>query len=112
MRAAVVGGGAWGTALADLLASNGHDTTLWALEPDVAAAINACHENQRFLRGFTLAPSLRATNDLRTALDGASFIVYAAPSQHLRRVANEGATFVARDAVLSVATKGIERGTL
>lgn len=112
MRAAVIGAGAWGTALADLLASNGHDTTIWALEPDVAATINACHQNQRFLHGFTLAPSLRATNDLRTALEGASFVVYAAPSQHLRRVAREGAAFVAGDAVLSVATKGIERGTL
>lgn len=112
MRVAVIGAGAWGTALADLLASNGHDTTIWALEPDVAATINACHENQRFLQGFTLAASLRATNDLRTALDGASLVVYAAPSQHLRRVASDGAAFVAPDAVLVVATKGIERGTL
>jgi glycerol-3-phosphate dehydrogenase (NAD(P)+) len=112
MRAAVIGGGAWGTALADLLASNGHDTMIWALEPDVAASINACHENQRFLQGLPLAESLRATNDLRTALDGAAFVVYAAPSHHLRRVAGEGGAFVGRDAVLSVATKGIERGTL
>jgi glycerol-3-phosphate dehydrogenase (NAD(P)+) len=112
MRAAVIGGGAWGTALADLLASNGHETTIWTLEPDVAASINACHENQRFLQGLPLAASLRATNDLRTALEGAAFVVYAAPSQHLRRVAGAGAAFVARDAVLSVATKGIERGTL
>ena len=112
MRAAVIGAGAWGTALADLLASNGHDTTIWALEPDVAASINACHENQRFLQPFTLAPSLRATNDLRAALEGADFVVYATPSQHLRRVAAEGASVVGRDAVLSVATKGIERGTL
>jgi glycerol-3-phosphate dehydrogenase (NAD(P)+) len=112
MRAAVIGAGAWGTALADLLASNGHDTTIWALETDVAASINACHENQRFLHGFTLASSLRATNDLPSALKGADFIVYATPSQHLRRIASEGAALVARGAVLTVATKGIERGTL
>lgn len=112
MRAAVVGAGAWGTALADLLASNGHEAVIWALEPDVAASINACHENQRFLTGLRLAPELRATNDLGTALEGAAFIVYASPSQHLRGVARRGAAFVSPDAVLSVASKGIERGTL
>ncbi len=112
MRAAVVGAGAWGTALADLLASNGHETMVWAFETDVATSINSRHENQRFLQGFTLAPSLRATNELPTALEGAEFLVYATPSHHLRRIAAEGEAFVERDAVLSVATKGIERGTL
>jgi glycerol-3-phosphate dehydrogenase (NAD(P)+) len=112
MRTAVIGAGAWGTALADLLASNGHDATIWAFEPDVASTINACHENQRFLQGFSLSPSLRATNDLRVALDDAEFVVYATPSHHLRRIAAEGAPWVGRAAVLSVATKGIERGTL
>ncbi len=112
MRAAVIGGGAWGTALADLLASNGHDTMVWTFETDVATSINSRHENQRFLHGFKLEPSLRATNELRAAVDGAAFVVYATPSHHLRRIAAEGATFVDRDAVLSVATKGIERGTL
>jgi glycerol-3-phosphate dehydrogenase (NAD(P)+) len=112
MRVAVIGAGAWGTALADLLASNGHETTIWAFETDVANAINSCHENQRFLQGFSLAASLRATNDLRTALDGATLVIYATPSHHLRRIAAEGESFVSRDTVLSVATKGIERGTL
>src|SRR5262249_2545794 len=63
MRCAVVGAGAWGTALADLLSGNGHETVLWALEPDVAASINECHENRRFLAGLPLVASLRATND-------------------------------------------------
>ena len=52
MRCAVIGAGAWGTALADLLAINGHDTSIWALEPDVAESINTTHENRRFLAGF------------------------------------------------------------
>ncbi len=112
MRVAVIGAGAWGTALADLLASNGHETTIWAFETDVAKSINSRHENQRFLQGFTLAPSLRATNDLRATLDRATLVVYATPSQHLRRIAAEGLASVSRDAVLSVATKGIERETL
>ncbi|HXD49357.1 MAG TPA: NAD(P)H-dependent glycerol-3-phosphate dehydrogenase [Gemmatimonadaceae bacterium] len=112
MRCAVIGGGAWGTALADLLAANEHDVVLWSLEPDVASSINRCHENQRFLKGLPLTSSLRATNDQAEAIDGAHLVVYAAPSQHLRGVAAKAASSVAADATLAVATKGIERGTL
>jgi glycerol-3-phosphate dehydrogenase (NAD(P)+) len=57
MRCAVVGAGAWGTALADLLARNDHNVTLWAYEPDVVDAINQKHENVRFLAGHKLTPS-------------------------------------------------------
>ena len=112
MRCAVIGAGAWGTALADLLARNGHDTTIWALEPDVAASINVRHENERFLHGFVLAPSLHATNEQDQALRDAELVVYAVPSQHLRAVARAGAVCVSPGAILAVATKGIERGTL
>lgn len=111
MRCAVVGGGAWGTALADLLASNGHQTMLWAFEPDVVTSINERSEN-RFLAGARLASSLRASSDHRAVLEGAEIVVYAAPSSHLRQVANAGSAFVAKNALLAIATKGIERGTL
>ncbi|MEO7086913.1 MAG: NAD(P)H-dependent glycerol-3-phosphate dehydrogenase [Gemmatimonadaceae bacterium] len=112
MRCAVVGAGAWGTALADLLAGNGHETLIWALEDDVAASINDAHENQRFLRGLSLRPSLRATTNLDETLRGASLVVYATPSQHLRRIATLGAQWVGSDAILAVATKGIDKGSL
>jgi glycerol-3-phosphate dehydrogenase (NAD(P)+) len=112
MRCAVVGAGAWGTALADLLAGNGCETILWAFEPDVATAINDDHENRRFLKGLPLNADLRATNDHRDALCDADLVVYAAPSDHLRRLAAAGAEHVPKDAILAVATKGIERGTL
>ena len=112
MRCAVIGGGAWGTALADLLAANEHEVVLWSLEPDVASSINRCHENQRFLKGLPLASSLRATTDQAEAIGGAHLVVYAVPSQHLRRVAASAASSVDSDATLAVATKGIERGTL
>ena len=111
MRCAVIGAGAWGTALADLLASNGHETVIWALEPDVAESVNERHEN-RFLKGATLAAMLRATTEQRTALDGAEFVVYATPSQHLRHIAADGKAFVSPSAIVTVASKGIERGTL
>jgi glycerol-3-phosphate dehydrogenase (NAD(P)+) len=112
MRCAVVGAGAWGTALADLLVGNGCDSRLWALEPDVAAAINTRHENPRFLPGVTLDSTLTATSDLAEALADAELVIYAVPSAHLRAVARAGARAVARRAILAVATKGIEHGSL
>jgi glycerol-3-phosphate dehydrogenase (NAD(P)+) len=111
MRCAVVGAGAWGTALADLLASNGHDTTIWAFEADVVDSINRAHTN-RFLADAALAPALRATGDLDAALRGARVVVLATPSHHLRRIASEGRAAVAADAIVAVASKGIERGSL
>ncbi len=112
MRCAVLGAGAWGTALADLLADNGHDTVLWAFEPDVCGAINARHENPRFLGGHTLANALRATNDYADALADAELVIYATPSHHLRRIARASAAYVSGQAILVGASKGIERSTL
>lgn len=111
-RCAVIGGGAWGTAIADRLARNGHVTTLWAREADVVEAVNSRHENPRFLAGASLTPALRASTEMAAALDGARLVVYAAPSHVLRAVVATGAVHIAPDAVLSVATKGIERETL
>ena len=103
MRCAVIGAGAWGTALADLLAGNGHETLLWAYEPDVAQTINASGENKRFLSGLSISRAVRATNDYEHAIRGASLVVYATPSHHLRRIARASAEFVERDAILTVA---------
>jgi glycerol-3-phosphate dehydrogenase (NAD(P)+) len=111
-RCAVIGAGAWGTALADILARNGHDTVLWALEEDVSASVNDAHENRRFLAGFSLTPTLAATSSLTHALDGATLVCIATPAQHTRGVlASARASLVPR-ATLCVASKGIERDTL
>ena len=88
MKCAVVGAGAWGTALANLLAENGHPTIVWAYEPDVAESINIGHENPRFLPGVQLQPELRATSDHAAAVTDAELIVYATPSHVLRDVAS------------------------
>lgn len=111
MRCAVVGAGAWGTALADLLASNGHETTIWALESDVAESIERTRTN-RFLEDAVLAPTLRATTDLARAVAGAELVVFATPSQHLRGIAKHAATTIGTTAIVTVASKGIERETL
>jgi glycerol-3-phosphate dehydrogenase (NAD(P)+) len=112
MRCGVIGGGAWGTALAQLLATNGHDVRLWALETAVVDSINTRHENPMFLPGAALPQGLRATHAHREALTGAELVIYAAPSQHLREIAAAGARFVEPGATLAVASKGIERRTL
>ena len=111
-RCTVVGAGAWGTALADLLARNGHPVSMWAFEPDVVASVNAHHENARFLKGVALHVGLTATGDVAGAVRGAELVLFVAPSHVLRGVARLAAAAIGKDAVLVVATKGIERGTL
>jgi glycerol-3-phosphate dehydrogenase (NAD(P)+) len=112
MNCGVIGAGAWGTALADLLTRNGDDVQLWAYEPDVADAINKRHENTRFLAGNPLAPALRATNDLAQALTGAELVVMATPSQVLRPIARAAMASIAESTPVVIASKGLERETL
>jgi glycerol-3-phosphate dehydrogenase (NAD(P)+) len=112
MRCAVVGGGAWGTALSDLLARAGHDVTVWAREPDVVEHINDSHANPRFLAGVVLDRNVRASGDLREAVRGAGMVVHATPSHVLREVLRTAAPGIAPDAIQAIATKGIEPESL
>jgi glycerol-3-phosphate dehydrogenase (NAD(P)+) len=112
MRCAVVGAGAWGTALADLLARNGHDVALWAREPEVVASVNAQHENTTFLAGATLHAGVVAHADLASACRGAALVLFATPSHVLRSIARTAAPAIGADATIVVATKGVERDTL
>jgi glycerol-3-phosphate dehydrogenase (NAD(P)+) len=112
MKCTVVGAGAWGTALANLLAENGHQTTLWAFEPDVSESVSAHRENRRFLPGIPLHPELRATSALDSACEGAELVLFAPPSHVLRQVAAQAARWIPESARLVVATKGIERDRL
>ena len=112
MRCTVVGGGAWGSALAHLLARGGHAARLWAREADVVEHVNLTHANPRFLPGATLDPAIRATTSLSEALGDAELVVYVPPSHVLRDVVRGGREVVAPGALAVVATKGIERGSL
>ena len=111
MRVAVVGGGAWGTALAAHAARLDHRVTLWAIEPEVADDVTSLHENRTYLPGVTLPRSLRASTDAAAVLGGAGLVVLVPPSEHLRAVCGRIATEVAPDALVVVATKGIEEST-
>ena len=97
--------------MANVLAANGHAVSLWAREPDVVEAINDRRENRRFLPGISLE-DIRATGEMPEALDDAELVTYVAPSHALRDVVARGATAVRPDAVLVVASKGIERESL
>ncbi len=103
----VIGAGAWGTALAQMLASDGRDVVLWAFEPEVVAAINADHRNPLYLPSATLAPTIRATGDLAD-LASLDTVLVVTPAQVLSRVLS-GLAKPPRDLVLC--SKGIEAGT-
>jgi glycerol-3-phosphate dehydrogenase (NAD(P)+) len=112
VRVAVIGAGAWGTALASLLSENEHDVMLWAYEPDVVESINTAAENRRFLAGVPLHPNLRASSIEEQVLEGAELALFVAPSHVLRQVAASCARFTPEGIPLVVATKGIDRERL
>jgi glycerol-3-phosphate dehydrogenase (NAD(P)+) len=109
---AVVGSGAWGTALAAHAARLGHGVRLWALEPEVVEDVNTRHENRLFLADVKLPESVRASGDPAEALAGADLVVLVPPSKYLRSVSTSIAPHVPAGADLVVATKGIEEGSL
>ena len=106
-KLAVIGGGAWGTALAQVAASSGRDVLLWALEDDVVTAINRIHENPLFLKGQKLAPAIRATANLSDLAEADAWLVVT-PAQHMRAVLGRAPH---RGKALILCSKGIEEGS-
>jgi glycerol-3-phosphate dehydrogenase (NAD(P)+) len=110
-RAGVIGGGAWGTALAQVCARAGLETTLWAREADVVASINRSHENTSFLPGIDLDPGIRATRDLADLADS-DLVLAVAPAQHLRGALAAFAPHAREGLRILLCAKGIEQGSL
>jgi glycerol-3-phosphate dehydrogenase (NAD(P)+) len=110
-KAGVIGGGAWGTALAQVCARAGHEVTLWAREAEVVADVGAHHENRLFLPGVTLEPAIRATGDL-AELSDSDFILAVAPAQHLRATLTALSPHIREGLPVVLCSKGIEQGTL
>ncbi len=106
-RLGVVGGGAWGTALAQVLRRAGRDVVIWAREADVIAAINGSHENPLFLPGVALDAAIRATGDLAD-VGRADALLLVAPAQHLREMCRQLGTSLAANAPIIICSKGIE----
>jgi glycerol-3-phosphate dehydrogenase (NAD(P)+) len=112
MRTTVIGGGSFGTAIAQLLAGKGYETRIWAREPELVTAINQGHENTIYMPGYKLAPTLSATGDLKEALDKSELVVSATPSHVTRDVMGRAAAFIPPHVPIVTVSKGIEQGTL
>ncbi|MGZ6143360.1 MAG: NAD(P)H-dependent glycerol-3-phosphate dehydrogenase [Myxococcales bacterium] len=112
MRAAVIGGGSWGSALASVLAHNGHDVIVWCHEEEVAIALSEKHENPRYLPGMPLGEKVTGTHDLAQALAGAELVVAVNPSHVTREVMQRAAPHLPKATPIVCATKGIENETL
>ncbi len=106
----VIGAGAWGTALATLVAARGHKTVIWAREAEVVADINERHENKLFLAGVALPPTLTATADIAEVAK-ADALLLVTPAQHLRAVAQTLAPHLAQGTPAIICSKGIEEST-
>lgn len=107
----VVGGGSWGTALADLLARKGSAVKLWVREEELCASINEDRENTLFLPGVKLSENLTATSSLEEAVSGASAILSVVPSHFIKEVFTGVAPFIDASATVVSASKGIEEAT-
>lgn len=103
----ILGGGAWGTALAAAANQAGRDTSLWAREPEVVAAINNDHENKMFLPGISLDPRLKATNRLADFGDRDA-ILLVTPAQHTRQMVTNLVPHLKPGIPLVICSKGIE----
>ena len=110
-HAGVIGGGAWGTALAQVCARAGREVTLWAREPEVVEAVNARHENATFLPGVALDPTIRATWNL-AELAAADFILAVPPAQHMRATLAALAPHARDGLPVMLCSKGVEQGSL
>jgi glycerol-3-phosphate dehydrogenase (NAD(P)+) len=112
-RIAVVGAGAWGTALAMVAGRRGdHEVRLWALEKEVVESINHSHVNELFLPGVALPGCIRATHDFKEAISGAEIVLSVMPSHHCRRTFEHMAQWLQPHMLFVSATKGVENDTL
>jgi glycerol-3-phosphate dehydrogenase (NAD(P)+) len=110
-KTAILGSGAWGTAIAHLLAEKGSQTVLWGRDQSRCDEINTRHENTAYLPGIALSPKIHATADLNDALCGATKIMLVVPAQTAGRMAQTIATMIEPGSTVIVCAKGIDRQT-
>ncbi len=112
MKIAVIGGGSWGTTLADLLAKKGLATRLWVREQKVMNEIRNRHENTWYLPGCPLAPTIDVSTDPAHVADGVRHFLFAVPSQFIRSAYTRFLKYLPKNAAIICASKGIELDTL
>lgn len=111
-KAAVLVAGSWGTALASVLADKKMNVMVWTRNEAQRDEINDLHRNERFLPGVELSPYLRATTDMKEAVEGAKAVVIVAPSSAVREVARSLKPHWTEDMLIVHATKGFETESL
>ena len=107
-KVTVLGAGAWGTTLAQVLCDAGNDVLLWARNSDVVDEINKSHTNIKYLKGISLPVSLKATNNILSAFSHSDIYVLAIPTQQLRSTLEEWKNSFNKQAVVVSTLKGIE----
>lgn len=111
VKVAVLGAGSWGTALASLLARNGHDTVIWGRDANQVRSINEAHENTRYLPGISLPESLKASTDLADTVRDADFILVVTPSHAFKETIQALAPHRKPGVGVAWASKGFEPGS-
>lgn len=111
MKVAIIGSGAWGTAIATVLAHNHHDVVMWTHEEDVVQAINEQHENTHYLPGVALHHGIKATTNKEEALKDVVWVFEAIPVKFMRTVINEFVQYYTPEQKWVVLSKGIEKDT-
>ncbi len=110
-KVAVIGGGSFGTVIANIIALNDNDVHFWMRSEETAAEVNENHENAQYLPGYQLSEKVVATHDMAEAINAASVVFVAVPSSSFRSVVRQLVEHVAADALLISTTKGIEAGS-
>ncbi len=112
IKIGVVGGGSWGTALADLLGSKGFNTDFWVFEKEVKEQIQEHRENKIFLPGFSLSPNIAPSNDLPSVVSDKDLVLIVVPSHVMREISLKITGLLSKETVVVSASKGIENKTL
>jgi glycerol-3-phosphate dehydrogenase (NAD(P)+) len=108
----IIGAGSWGTTLANLLADNGAEATLWVYEEELLRELKEKRRNDLYLPGIALNEVLQYTGSLEEAVGGKQIILWVTPSQAFRKIFNEALPFLPAEAIHVSASKGIENETL
>ncbi|HJN96373.1 MAG TPA: NAD(P)H-dependent glycerol-3-phosphate dehydrogenase [Gammaproteobacteria bacterium] len=110
-KISVIGGGSFGTVIADIIALNGHDVRFWMRSEELANEVNRSHENSQYLPGYPLDHLVVATHDMAIAVGGSEVIFVAVPSASFRQVVKNMIEHAPAEVILVSTTKGIESGT-